>query len=173
MIASLSGRRRRGAPDDRSLGCVLRPSGLATVRGAREAPGPTYTRARGTKNEPTSGPAPLSTIDPFHPARVRLRPVGNLYTGSRHQERTDLSASAAVHYRPVSSGAGQAPPGGQLIPDLIDHAPPHRVGPDPFAIAPERNATFLASCVRTPNRGPMAARRGSVRRLRASTGPPN
>src|SRR3954451_15860400 len=53
MIASLSGRRRRGAPDDRSLGCVLRPSGLATVRGAREAPGPTYTRARGTKNEPT------------------------------------------------------------------------------------------------------------------------
>src|SRR3954469_22123037 len=79
MIASLSGRRRRGAPDDRSLGCVLRPSGLATVRGAREAPGPTYTRARGTKNEPTSGPAPLSTIDPFHPARVRLRPVGNLY----------------------------------------------------------------------------------------------
>src|SRR3954466_13888540 len=79
MIASLSGRRRRGAPDDRSLGCVLRPSGLATVRGAREAPGPTYTRARGTKNEPTSGPAPLSTIDPFHPARVRLRPVGDSY----------------------------------------------------------------------------------------------
>src|SRR5215203_2797119 len=79
MIASLSGRRRRGAPDDRSLGCVLRPSGLATVRGAREAPGPTYTRARGTKNEPTSGPTPRSTIDPFHPARVRLRSVGNLY----------------------------------------------------------------------------------------------
>src|SRR3954465_13202019 len=79
MIASLSGRRRRGAPDDRSLGCVLRPSGLATVRGAREAPGPTYTRARGTKNEPTSGPTPRSTIDPFHPARVRLRPVGNSY----------------------------------------------------------------------------------------------
>src|SRR3954468_2593436 len=79
MIASLYGRRRRGAPDDRSLGCVLRPSGLATVRGAREAPGPTYTRARGTKNEPTSGPTPRSTIDPFHPARVRPCPVGNLY----------------------------------------------------------------------------------------------
>src|SRR5215213_5885823 len=79
MIASLCGWRRRGAPDDRSLGCVLRPKGLATVRGAREAPGPTYTRARGTKNEPTSGPTPRSTIDPFHPARVRLRSVGNLY----------------------------------------------------------------------------------------------
>src|SRR5215217_244830 len=79
MIASLCGRRRRGAPDDRTLGCVLRPSGLATVRGAREAPGPTNTRARGTKNEPTSGPTPRSTIDPFHPARVRLRSVGNLY----------------------------------------------------------------------------------------------
>src|SRR3954447_2953446 len=79
MIASLYGRRRRGAPDDRSLGCVLRPSSLATVRGAREAPGPTYTRARGTKNEPTSGPTPRSTIDPFHPARVRPCPVGNLY----------------------------------------------------------------------------------------------
>src|SRR3954470_23345483 len=79
MIASLCGWRRRGAPDDRSLGCVLRPKGLATVWGAQRAPGPTNTRARGTKNEPTSGPAPLSTIDPFHPARVRLRPVGNLY----------------------------------------------------------------------------------------------
>src|SRR5881227_1583306 len=79
ITASLSGRRRRGAPDNRSLGCVLRPKGLATVRGAQGAPGPTYTRARGTKNEPTSGTAPLSTIDPFHPARVRLRPVGNLY----------------------------------------------------------------------------------------------
>src|SRR3954468_2407391 len=78
MIASLYGRRRRGAPDDRSLGCVLRPSGLATVRGARDAPGPTYIRARGTKNEPTSGPTPRSTIDPFHPARVRPCPVGNL-----------------------------------------------------------------------------------------------
>src|SRR4051812_13618818 len=40
----------------------------------------------------------------------------NLYTGSRHQERTDLWASAAVHHRPVSSGVGQTPPGGQLIP---------------------------------------------------------
>src|SRR4029453_13956042 len=79
MIASRYGRRRRGAPDDRSLGCVLRPKGLATVRGAQGAPGPTHTRARGTKTEPTSGPAPLSTIDPFHPARVRLRPVGNSY----------------------------------------------------------------------------------------------
>src|SRR3954449_4378241 len=38
----------------------------------------------------------------------------NLYTGSRHQERTDLWASAAVHHRPVSSGVGQTPPGGQL-----------------------------------------------------------
>src|SRR5215212_1830087 len=73
------GRRRRGAPDDRSLGCVLRPKGLATVRGAQRAPGPTHTRARGTKNEPTSGPAPRSTIDRFHPARVGLRSVGNLY----------------------------------------------------------------------------------------------
>src|SRR3954469_10584720 len=80
MIASLYGRRRRGAPDDRSLGCVLRPSGLATVRGARGAYG------------------------------------SNLYTGSRHQERTDLRADAALHYRPVSSGAGQTLPGGQLIP---------------------------------------------------------
>src|SRR3954454_8165040 len=83
MIASLSGRRRRGAPDDRSLGCALLPSGLATVRGARESPGPTHTRARGTKNEPTSGPTPRSTIDPFHPARVRLRPVGNSYHGGQ------------------------------------------------------------------------------------------
>src|SRR4029453_13671240 len=40
----------------------------------------------------------------------------NSYTGSRHQERTDLWASAAVHHRPVSSGVGQTPPGGQLIP---------------------------------------------------------
>src|SRR4029079_1476082 len=72
------GWRRRGAPDNRSLGCVLRPKGLATVRGAQGAPGPTNTRARGTKTEPTSGPAPLSTIDPFHPAWVKLRPVGNL-----------------------------------------------------------------------------------------------
>src|ERR671912_2732166 len=79
MITSLCGWRRRGAPDDRSLGCVLRPKGLATVRGAQGALGPTNTRARGTKNEPTSGPAPLSTLDPFQPARVRLGPVGNLY----------------------------------------------------------------------------------------------
>src|SRR3954469_6423840 len=90
MIASLYGRRRRGAPDDRSLGCVLRPSGLATVRGVREAPGPTHTRARGTKNEPTSGPTPRSTIDPFHPARVRLRPVGNSYPGLRLLRRRAL-----------------------------------------------------------------------------------
>src|SRR3954465_13458852 len=40
----------------------------------------------------------------------------NSYAGSGHQERTDLRASAAVHHRPVSSGAGQTPPGGQLIP---------------------------------------------------------
>src|SRR4051794_13861104 len=40
----------------------------------------------------------------------------NSYTGSRHQERTDLRADAALHHRSVSSGAGQAPPGGQLIP---------------------------------------------------------
>src|SRR3954452_19884428 len=53
MIASRCGRRRRGAPEDRSLGCVLRPKGLATVRGAQGAPGPTHTRARGTKTEPT------------------------------------------------------------------------------------------------------------------------
>src|SRR5829696_1161784 len=53
ITASLFGWRRRGAPDNRSLGCVLRPKGLATVRGAQRAPGPTYTRARGTKNEPT------------------------------------------------------------------------------------------------------------------------
>src|SRR5215210_212225 len=66
---------------------MLRPSGLATVRGAREAPGPTYTRARGTKNEPTSGPTPRSTIDPFHPARVRLRSVGNLYRDRRPDSR--------------------------------------------------------------------------------------
>src|SRR3954469_20214077 len=97
MIASLYGRRRRGAPDDRSLGCVLRPSGLATVRGAREAPGPTHTRARGTKNEPTSGPTPRSTIDPFHPARVRLRPVGNSYAGWR-----SISSGAMAQPRPVS-----------------------------------------------------------------------
>src|SRR4051812_14333297 len=79
MIASRCGRRRRGAPEDRTLGCVLRPKGLATVWGALGAPGPTHTRARGTKNEPTSGPAPRSTIDPFHPARVGLGPVGNSY----------------------------------------------------------------------------------------------
>src|SRR3982751_6189371 len=82
MIASRYGRRRRGAPDDRSLGCVLRPKGLATVRGALGAPGPTHTRARGTKTEPTSGPAPRSTIDPFHPARVGLGPVDNTYDAS-------------------------------------------------------------------------------------------
>src|SRR5919202_73276 len=57
--------------------------GVATVRGAQRAPGPTHTRARGTKNEPTSGPAPMSTIDRFHPARVRLRPVGNSYQPAR------------------------------------------------------------------------------------------
>src|ERR671920_2561127 len=99
MIASLCGWRRRGAPDDRSLGCVLRPKGLATVRGAREAPGPTNTRARGTKNEPTSGPAPLSTIDPFHPARVRLRPVGNSYqvTGCLTHGADSLAGLGMVH----------------------------------------------------------------------------
>src|SRR5919206_2675163 len=94
ITASLCGWRRRGAPDDRSLGCVLRPKGLATVRGAQRAPGPTNTRARGTKNEPTSGPAPLSTIDPFHPARVRLRPVGNYYY--RLNSALDVSRLALV-----------------------------------------------------------------------------
>src|SRR5436190_24276423 len=79
MIASRCGRRRRGAPEDRTLGCVLRPKGLETVWGSLGAPGPTNTRARGTKNEPTSGPAPRFTIDRFHPARVGLGPVGNLY----------------------------------------------------------------------------------------------
>jgi hypothetical protein len=49
------------------------------VWGARGLAGPTYTRARGTKNEPTSGPTPPSPIDPLHPAPVRLRPVGTLY----------------------------------------------------------------------------------------------
>src|SRR3954469_9062886 len=44
----------------------------------------------------------------------------NSYAGSWHQERTDLRASAAVHHRPVSSGAGQTPPGGQLIRGLVD-----------------------------------------------------
>src|SRR4051794_32640099 len=47
--------------------------------GCSGAPGPTNTRARGTKNEPTSGPAPRFTIDRFHPARVGLGPVGNYY----------------------------------------------------------------------------------------------
>src|SRR3954468_1226869 len=130
MIASLSGRRRRGAPDDRSLGCVLRPSGLATVRGAREAPGPTHTRARGTKNEPTSGPTPRSTIDPFHPARVRLRPVGNSYLSSvddqylgrlepvAHAGRSNRALGAKDHPQagrvgypqgPLSGGVGHGP----------------------------------------------------------------
>src|SRR3954463_1768161 len=40
-------------------------AGVATVRGARGAPGPTYTRARGTKNEPTSVPAPPSPYPSF------------------------------------------------------------------------------------------------------------
>src|SRR5215212_10715787 len=56
---------------------------LGDSAGCSGAPGPTNTRARGTKNEPTSGPAPLSTIDPFHPARVRPCPVGNLYQPAR------------------------------------------------------------------------------------------
>src|SRR3954452_18092814 len=105
ITASLFGWRRRGAPDDRSLGCVLRPSGLATVRGAREAPGPTYTRARGTKNEPTSGPAPLSTIDPFHPARVRLRPVGNLYQVPEGVTRWGFSACGGSDSRWRAGGS--------------------------------------------------------------------
>src|SRR3954447_4729444 len=90
MIASRCGRRRRGGPEGRTLGCVLRPKGLATGWGALGAPGPTNTRARGTKNEPTSGPAPRFTIDRFHPARVGLGPVGNYYhraTGTRLQGR--------------------------------------------------------------------------------------
>src|SRR4051794_8649041 len=41
------------------------------------------------------------------------------YAGSWHQDRTDLRASAAVHHRPVSSRAGQAPSGGQLIPEPL------------------------------------------------------
>src|SRR3954467_6852235 len=47
----------------------------------------------------------------------------NLYTGSRHQDRTDLRADAALHYRPVSSGAGQTLPGGQLILTGADQNP--------------------------------------------------
>jgi hypothetical protein len=37
-------------------------AGVATVRGARGAPGPTLIRARGTMNEPTSMPAPLAIL---------------------------------------------------------------------------------------------------------------
>src|SRR4028119_767844 len=37
-------------------------AGVATVRGARGAPGPTPMRARGTMNEPTSVPAPLAIL---------------------------------------------------------------------------------------------------------------
>src|SRR5215211_8956937 len=37
-------------------------AGVATVRGARGAPGPTLIRARGTMNEPTSVPAPRAIL---------------------------------------------------------------------------------------------------------------
>ena len=54
-------------------------AGLATVGGARGATGQTKIRARGTKNEPTSGPASPLTIPQFHPAQVEPGSVGNSY----------------------------------------------------------------------------------------------
>src|SRR3954469_17345469 len=54
-------------------------AGVATVRGARGAPGPTYTRARGTKNEPTSEPAPPSPYPSFIRRRSSNARWGNLY----------------------------------------------------------------------------------------------
>src|SRR5215212_9677683 len=109
MIASRCGRRRRGAPDDRSLGCVLRPKGLATVRGAQRAPGPTYTRARGTKNEPTSGPAPRSTI-----LRFIRRGSGSAqwatYTGKGGGQVSRAQDAASLLSTPASSPALFQPP---------------------------------------------------------------
>src|SRR3954462_12769427 len=60
MIASLYGRRRRGAPDDRTLDACSDPCGRGDSAGCSGGSG------------------------------------SNLYTGSRHQERTDLGASAAL-----------------------------------------------------------------------------
>ncbi len=67
------------SPHDRSLENVL--SGLrpvATVWGARGAPGPTDIRAQGTTEKPTSGLTRESYFTPsaFHPQRVRPRVSG-------------------------------------------------------------------------------------------------
>jgi hypothetical protein len=67
------------SPHDRSLENVL--SGLrpvATVWGARGAPGPTDIRAQGTIDRPTSGLTrePYSTPSAFHTQRVRPRVGG-------------------------------------------------------------------------------------------------
>lgn len=51
--------------------------GLATVRGARGAPGPTLIRARGTMNEPTSMPTSHPTLAEVSSDVGRIVAVGN------------------------------------------------------------------------------------------------
>src|SRR3954471_4256428 len=63
------------------------------------------------------------------------------YAGSWHQDRTDLRASAAVHHRPVSSRAGQAPSGGQLI-EIETQGAPKVFGRQPAPLAPEHDQAF-------------------------------
>jgi len=53
-------------------------AGVATVRGARGAPGPTLIRARGTMNEPTSVPAPRAILAEVSSDAGRAPPDGQL-----------------------------------------------------------------------------------------------
>ena len=55
---------------------------VATVRGARGAPGPTLIRARGTMNEPTSVPMPRAILPTVSCDAGRNSTVGNSYRGS-------------------------------------------------------------------------------------------
>ncbi len=56
-------------------------AGVATVRGARGAPGPTLIRARGTMNEPTSMPTPRAILAEVSSDVGRAVTVGNSYGG--------------------------------------------------------------------------------------------
>ena len=55
---------------------------VATVRGARGAPGPTLMRARSTMNEPTSVPMPHAILTAVSFDEGRNTTVGNSYGGS-------------------------------------------------------------------------------------------
>jgi hypothetical protein len=98
-------------------------AGLATVRGARGAPGPAFLRARGTKNEPTSMPAPRAILAEVSSDVGRALTVSNFFVHP-HWKRVLLSSALAGRFGFTSAAVRKGMRG--LTPLSLTPATPKR-----------------------------------------------